>query len=318
MALKEHSGVKFKKTLLGRFLKQWDKQAMVLPGIIFLIIFSYIPMYGLVMAFQQYDIFKGFWKSKWVGFSQFNAFFDTPEFWQIMRNTLCISFLKLLFVFTSSIVLAIMFNELKNEKFKRVMQTITYLPNFISWVTVSGFAIALLATDNGSLNQLLISINVIQDPINWLSIPRYFWGILIATNTWKSIGFGSIIYLAAMSGINPELYEAARMDGASRWQQIKVITLPGILPVINIYLILTVGNILNAGFDDILALTNYGNNSILNNVAEVIDTYTYKSGIQHMRYSYATAAGVFKSGINVIVLVVVNKVSKKLGGESLW
>lgn len=301
-----------------RLLKQWDFQIMVLPAIIFLLIFSYGPMWGVLMAFQEYNLFKGFWESPWVGLTHFEMFFSAPEFWRIIRNTFVISFLKLLIGFPAPILLALMLNEIGNIVFKRVVQTITYIPHFISWVVVSGLMFSMLAVDNGPVNDVLMGLKLIDQPISWLSTPDYFWGILVGTNVWKEIGFGSIVYLAAIIGIDPALYEASAIDGASRVKQIFTITLPGIAPVIMIFLILGVGNVLNAGFEDIMMMTRNLNNGIVMPVAEVIDTYVYQMGIMNQRYSYATAAGLFKSLLSVSLLVLANWLARRFNQESLW
>ncbi|HIW34087.1 MAG TPA: ABC transporter permease subunit [Candidatus Paenibacillus intestinavium] len=301
-----------------RFIKQWDYQLMILPAIIFLLIFSYGPMWGVLMAFQDYNLFKGFSASEWVGFKHFEMFFTSPEFWRIMRNTFVISFLKLLVGFPAPIILALMLNEIGNVAFKRVVQTITYIPHFISWVVVSGLVFSMLAVDNGPVNDILIQFNLIKEPISWLSVPEYFWTILVGTNVWKEIGFGSIVYLAAIIGIDPALYEASAIDGANRVKQIFTITLPSIAPVIMIFLILGVGNTLNAGFEDIMMLTRNLNNGIVMPVAEVIDTYVYNMGIMNQRYSYATAAGLFKSLLSVTLLVLANSLARRFNQESLW
>ncbi|MGO4375776.1 ABC transporter permease subunit, partial [Paenibacillus sp. MCAF20] len=198
--------------------------------------------------------------------------------------------------------------------FKRLIQTISYLPHFLSWVIVSGFVISLLSTDNGSVNMLLQALNIIDEPINFLAEPKYFWSILVTTGVWKEIGFSSIVYLAAIAGINPHLYEAASIDGASRIRQMFTITIPSILPVIVVFSILAIGNLLNAGFDDILLLaTNPG----LREVSEVIDTYVYRVGVLNARYSYATAAGLFKALISIGLLAGANYMARK-SGNSLW
>src|SRR5690554_3309214 len=201
-------------SLWKQWKQQWEIQIMVVPGIVCILIFSYIPMYGVLMAFQDYNIFEGFFRSPWVGMKHFVAFFHAPEFWRIIRNTIAISLLKLIVGFPAPIILALMLNEIRNMMFKRVIQTVSYLPYFISWAIVSGFAIQLLAVDNGNVNFLLMSFHIVDDPINFLSIPQYFWGILVSINVWKEVGFASIIYLAAISGIDPHLYEAASIDGA--------------------------------------------------------------------------------------------------------
>lgn len=301
-----------------RFIQQWDLQIMVIPAIIMIIIFSYIPMWGVLTAFQDYSPAKGFLGSEWVGFKHFRMFFNAPEFWQIMRNTIVISLLKLFIAFPAPIVLALMLNEVKNAAFKRLVQTISYLPHFISWVIVSGFVISLLSVDNGSVNILMQKVNLIDEPVHWLSIPEYFWSILISTGIWKDIGFGAIVYLAAIAGVDPSMYEAASIDGAGRFRQLVSITIPSIAPVIIIFLILQVGQILNAGFEEILLLTNQGQNVVLRPVAETIDTYVYRVGIENYRFSYATAAGLFKSVISVGLLVIANKIARKLGNSSLW
>ncbi|WP_407643516.1 ABC transporter permease [Cohnella endophytica] len=287
---------------------------MIIPGIICVFIFSYAPMYGVLMAFKNYDLFKGFSASPWVGIKQFETFFHAPEFSYVLRNTLCISMLKLLIGFPAPIILALMLNEVRFMAFKRIIQTVTYLPHFLSWVIVSGFVVSMLATDNGSLNMLLQEVHLIQEPINWLSVPSYFWTILISTNVWKDVGFASIVYLAAIAGIDPQLFEAASIDGAGRFRQIFVITIPSILPVIIIFMILAIGNILNAGFDDILLLAR---NPILRNVSDVIDTYVYRVGVMNSRYSYATAVGLFKSLISVALLTFANRLARR-SGNSLW
>lgn len=304
--------------MVRRLIRQWDLQIMVIPAIIMVIIFSYIPMWGVLTAFQDYSPAKGFLGSEWVGFKHFRMFFNAPEFWQIMRNTIVISLLKLFIAFPAPIVLALMLNEVKNAAFKRLVQTVSYLPHFISWVIVSGFVISLLSVDNGSVNILLQKLNLIEEPVHWLSIPEYFWGILISSGIWKDIGFGSIVYLAAIAGVDPGMYEAASIDGAGRIRQLVSITIPAIAPVIIIFLILQVGQILNAGFEEILLLTNQGQNVVLRPVSETIDTYVYRVGIENYRFSYATAAGLFKSVISVGLLVIANWIARKLGDSSLW
>ncbi|MGG1634132.1 ABC transporter permease [Paenibacillus sp. TAF43_2] len=297
-----------------RFIKQWDIQLMVIPALLFIFVFNYIPMYGVLMSFQDYSIFKGFMHSPWVGFKHFEMFFNAPEFWVVMRNTLVISLLKLGIGFPAPIVLALMLNEINNRTFKRIIQTVSYLPHFLSWVIVSGFVISMLSTDNGSLNMLLESVNLIKEPINFLSLPEYFWAILVTTGVWKEIGFASIVYLAAIAGINPHLYEAASIDGASRVRQIVTITIPSIMPVVVVFSILAIGNLLNAGFEDILLLAG---NPVLRDVSDVIDTYVYRLGIQNSRFSYATAAGLFKAIISVGLLAGANYLARR-SGNSLW
>nr|WP_240628546.1 ABC transporter permease subunit [Bacillus salacetis] len=302
------------KDLKKSFMNQWQIQSMVWPGIILVFVFAYIPMYGILMAFQDYNIFKGIFDSEWVGMKHFVMFFESPEFFTVMRNTVVISLLKLLIGFPAPIILALMLNEVRNQLFKRSIQTVSYLPHFLSWVIVAGFVGSILSTDNGSLNILLKELNIIDEPINFLSIPEYFWTIIVATGVWKEIGFGSIVYLAAIAGVNPQLYEAAAIDGAGRLKQIFLITIPSIMPVILIFFILAIGNLLSAGFEDLLLL---GSNPILRDVSDVIDTYVYRVGILNNRFSYATAVGLFKAIISVGLLVIANRFSRRMG-TSLW
>lgn len=309
---------KKEKSMKGCLKEQAVLQSMVIPGLIFLVIFAYIPLFGMVIAFQDFDLFAGVAHSPWVGLKHFIAFFTGDSFWTLMKNTLGISFLKLIFGFPAPIILALLFNEIRMEKTRRVFQTVTYLPHFISWVVVAGMLNSLLAVDDGVINSILMKLNVIKDPINFLSEPKYFWTILVSANIWKTVGFNAIIFIAAIAGINPELYEAASMDGASRLQQMFIVTLPCIIPQIMIMLIMNIAQILNAGFEDILLLTNNGDNSILLEVGDVIDTYVYRYGVKLQRYSYGTAVGLFKSVVSVSMLFVANNISKRLTESSLW
>jgi len=305
---------KQKPSLFKRYFKQFDMQLLVIPGLLLILIFNYFPMYGLVMAFQDYNIFEGFWNSEWAGLKHFKRFFNDPKFFEVMRNTIVLSSLKILIIFPAPIILALMLNEVRNMMFKRTVQTITYLPHFLSWVIVAGFATSMLATDNGSINILLEKIGLIDQPIRFLSIPEYFWGVIIGTNLWKTIGFNSIVYIAAIAGINPQLYEAAAIDGASRLKKMYLITIPSIMPIIVIILILDIGNLLSAGFEDLLLL---GNNPVLRSVSEVIDTYVYRVGISNGLYSYATAIGLFKAVISVALLTMANQIARRTE-NSLW
>ncbi|MFD2745285.1 ABC transporter permease [Paenibacillus yanchengensis] len=300
------------------FFKQWEFQSMILPGILFILVFSYVPMWGVFLAFKEYDIFQGPLKSPWVGFRQFELFFNSPDFLTVLKNTIVISFLKLVIVFPAPIVLALVLNEVRHFRFKRIVQTLTYLPHFLSWIIVAGLAFSILSVDGGSLNILLQKLGWIDQPINWLSIPEYFYTILITAGLWKEIGFSSIVYLAAIAGVNPEMYEAAAIDGAGRIRKIVSITVPTIAPVITIFMILNIGNLLSAGFEDILALTNNGNNAILRNTSQVIDTYVYSMGVNQQRFSFATAVGLFKSVINIGLLWGANSLTRRIGGNSLW
>ncbi|MGN0182053.1 MAG: ABC transporter permease [Candidatus Ornithomonoglobus sp.] len=302
----------------GRLKQQLELQSMIIPGFVLIFIFAYIPLFGIVVAFKDYNLYSGIMASPWVGLKHFQAFFSDRNFILIMRNTLVISVLKLIFGFPAPIILAVLLNEVANIRNRRVFQTITYMPHFISWVVVAGMLTTLLSMDGGTVNSILMSLGFIDEPINFLSNPNYFWTILVSANVWKSTGFNAIIFMAAISGISPDLYEAAALDGASHFRQIFAITLPCIMTQIVIVLILNVSNILNAGFDDILLLTNNGENRILMSVADVVDTYVYRVGIKAQRFSFATAAGVFKSVVNILMLLAANGISRKLGDVSLW
>ncbi|SCW69547.1 putative aldouronate transport system permease protein [Paenibacillus tianmuensis] len=302
------------KTKVAVWLQQWDLQLMVLPALVLVLVFSYFPMYGVIIAFQDFSVFKGFAASPWVGFKHFIDFFQAPELGVVMRNTIVISFLKLAIGFPAPIILAILLNEVKNMVFKRFVQTVSYLPYFLSWVIVANFVISLLSTDNGSVNILLQNLGIIDEPIPYLSVTEYFWTILVSTNVWKEIGFASIVYLAAIASIDPHLYESAAIDGASRFRMTYLITLPSILPVVMVFSILAIGNLLNAGFEDLLLL---GVNPALRDVSEVLDTYVYRMGITLNRYSFATAVGLFKAIVSVGLLTLANYLARKTG-NSLW
>jgi ABC transporter, permease protein len=302
----------------GTLRHQAVLQSMVIPGLVFLTIFAYIPLLYSVIAFQDYDIYRGIAASKWVGFKHFIDFFTSDSFFRLMKNTLGISFLKLLIGFPAPILLALMLNEVQSNKLKRTFQTITYLPHFISWVVVVGIITNLLSVENGTINTILMKFFGFEEPINFMSEPDNFWTILVTSNVWKTIGFNAIVFIAAIAGINPDLYEAASVDGASKIRQVVSITLPCIIPQIVIMLILNVSQILNAGFEEILLLTNNGDNSILLQVGDVIDTYVYRYGVKLQRYSYATAVGLFKSVVSISMLFVANRISRKLTDSSLW
>lgn len=307
---------KHKKSALKRFFMQIDIQLMVLPALALIFIFSYIPMYGILIAFQDYKLKSGFnlFSNEWVGLKHFIDFFNSPEFFPVMRNTIVISFMKFIFGFPAPIILALMLNEVRKMAFKRVVQTVTYLPHFLSWVVIGSMVTSLLSVDNGSINMLLEKLRLIDEPINFLSLTEYFWSILVATNVWKEIGFASIVYLAAIAGIDPHLYEAASMDGASRFKQMTLITLPCIMPVVIIFMILAIGNLLNAGFEDILILAS---NPALREVSDSLDVYVVRVGIDNYRYSYATAIGLFKAVVSVTLLTFANFIARKTG-NSLW
>ena len=247
-----------------------------------------------------------------MGFKHFSRLFGSYYFGNILGNTLKISLLKLLYGFPAPILLALLLNEVRQEKFKKVVQTISYLPHFLSMVVISGLLSMLLSTDGGPINKLLILVG--KNPIYFLGDPRYFVGVLVVSHVWQSVGWGSIIYLSAITGIDPQLYEAAMIDGAGRLRQVFHVTLPGIASVVSIMLIMTVGGIMNAGFEQIFSLYS----PVVYSVADIIDTFVYREGIRELNYSYATAVGMFKSVVAMILVIATNFISHKLGQEGVW
>ncbi|GGH76112.1 putative aldouronate transport system permease protein [Pullulanibacillus pueri] len=285
---------------------------LLLPGMILLIIFKYIPMYGVIIAFKDYNILLGITKSAWVGFEQFEKLFRTPDFLQVLWNTLLISLYKLVAGFTLPIILSLLLNEVRKIGFKRVTQSIIYLPHFISWVVFAGIITTFLNPVDGLVNYILQLFG--HEAIDFLGNSHYFRSVLVSTEVYKTVGWGTIIYLAAISGVNPELYEAAIMDGANKFRQMWHVTLPAIRPVIIILVILSLGSILEAGFQQIYLLYS----PLVYDVGDVIDTYVYREGILNANYSFATAAGLFKSMIALILIVTANRIAKRFGQSGLW
>jgi putative aldouronate transport system permease protein len=297
-----------------RLKTQLELQSMVWPGLVFLFIFAYIPMYGITIAFKEYDMFLGAAGSPWVGFTHFIDFFSDPNFSIVLRNTLAINGLNLLIGFPAPIIFALLLNEVSSNRFKRFIQTVSYLPHFVSWVVFGGLIITILSPTNGVLNYLLVSLGVLQEPIHYLGEASHFWYILVGGEVLKGLGWGAIIYIAAISGVDPEMYEAATIDGAGRLQKMWYITLPSIMGTIVIMLIFAVSAILNTGFEQILVLQN----GLNLDTSETIDTYVYKIGLQQMRYSYSTAVGVAKSVVAVFLLLGANYLSKRITDKGLF
>ncbi|MGI5894508.1 MAG: ABC transporter permease [Candidatus Merdivicinus sp.] len=315
--MKTAAGAEIKKKPFSKRLKEdlarnKVKYMLMIPIIIYFVLFHYKPMYGVLMAFQRYRPTLGIAGSRWVGLDNFIDFFGDPYFWRLLRNTFSISFYSILFGFPAPIILALMFNEVRNERFKKTIQTVSYMPHFISLVIVCGIIKIFVQTDG--IFPVFIE-NIFGIPAsNWLTNSGYFYPIYVISGIWQEVGWGSIIYLAALSGIDQELYEAAKIDGAGRLQQIWHITLPGILPTIMILLILRIGGILSVGYEKILLLytpTTY-------EVADVISTYSYRRGIIDADYSYSTAVGLFNSVVNIVFLVATNKLSKKFTEVGLF
>lgn len=306
--------IPLKSNSLGkRIFRQRYLLFMALPAVIWMIIFNYIPMYGIIIAFKQYRIIKPISAAPWVGLDHFKELFTEGDFTKVMKNTLGMGFLKLFVGFPLPIIFALFLNELKNIHFKKAVQTISYLPHFLSWVVLGGIMMNWLG-DVGIINDLLMKLNIIDKPRFFMAESQSFWGIVVISDIWKELGWGAIIYLAAMSGISPALYEAATVDGANRWHKMLHITLPSIMPTISILLILAISGILTTNFDQILVLRNALNQS----ASDVIDIFVYRVGFRMNRFSYAQAISLFKSIVALLLLLGANQFSKKTQGYSLF
>ena len=293
------------------FISNYELYLMLLPGLAMLIIFRYIPIGGLVMAFKDYNVFRGFWESDWVGLKHFYELFDSPDFYKILRNTVVISFNKLIFGFPAPILLAIFLNEIKNVRVKRISQNIYYLPHFLSWVLIAGLAFEVFSL-KGPINQIITAVGL--EPVMFLGDPKYFVSSLVLSEIWKDTGWGTIVYLAALTSIDVQLYEAAKIDGASKFKQILYITIPCMVPTIIVLFIVRVSRIMDAGQDQILMMYN----PLVMDIADVIDTYVYRVGLGQAQYSFTTAVGMFKSVVALIFVLGSNNIIKKLRGEGIW
>lgn len=292
--------------VLKKLKRQWQYHLMMAPGIIIVFLFSYIPLYGLVIAFQDYNVGTGF-HSEWVGLDNFKFLFSQPNFTRTIWNTLYISSLKIIGNIVVPVIVALLLNEIIHNKVKRVFQTLIYLPHFISWVILAGVISDILAND-GIVNQLLNAIGL--GSVNFLSSPTVFPWTIVVTDIWREFGYGTIIYLAALTGINPDLYEAAVMDGAKRWKQTVYITLPMLAPTIVLMTVLALGRVLNAGFDQVFNLYS----PIVYRSGDIIDTYVYRLGIQQAQYSIGTAVGLFKSLVSAIMVGISYFLADRLAG----
>jgi putative aldouronate transport system permease protein len=291
---------------------------MAMLGVVFLLVFNYLPMFGIVVAFKDMDrvlnITKALATKPFVGFENFNAFLNDKEFINIMMNTLGMNLLQLVIGFPAPIVFALLLNEVIHPGFKKTVQTITYMPYFISWVVFGGIVIGMLSSDGGLINTILLRLGIINSAIPFTSRPEYFWGIVLISGIVKGIGWGTVIYLAAITSVDQSQYEAAVMDGANRFQKMWHVTLPNISGTIIVFLLLNISNLLGSNFDQIYILQN----SLNYTRSEVIDTYVYKIGIAQMRYSFTTAVGLFKSIIAIILLSLSNLISHKYLGKGLY
>lgn len=301
------------KRTLKRIWSAKTLYIMIIPFMIYTFIFSYYPLSGWIMAFQNYKPAKGYSGSPFVGFDQFKFLFKDIEFWRSVRNTLGMSIMNLVFGFLFAIVFALLLNEIKSLKFKRFTQTASYLPHFLSWIIVCSLVSNMLSTDDGMINNFLMSIGLIKKPVLWLGEQKYFWWITTFANIWKETGWNSIIYIAAIAGIDQSLYEAADLDGANRFQKMWDVTLPGIKSTIIVLLIMNLGWVLNASFEVPYILGS----GLLQDVSQTIDIFVLKYGMSIGNYSLATAAGIFKSVISLVLVFSTNAISNKLGERGL-
>lgn len=298
----------------ARYKKYPALCVMLLPVIVYFVVFKYVPMAGIVMAFKDYKLGLGIWRSPWNGLENFEKAFSTITFVRSMKNTLVISLLKMAVGFPAPICFALLLNEVRSSGYKRVVQTISYLPHFLSWVVMAGILSQLLSPNNGAVNYILTRFFGLEKPIYFLGDNDYFRGTLVVSDVWKGVGWGSILYLATISSIDPTLYEAAICDGAGRLQRVWYITLPCILPTITIMLILNCGSIMDAGFDQVLNLYN----AAVYKTGDIIDTYVYRYGLGKMQYSLGTAVGLFKNLIGFALVVGTNFIAKKISGDGIW
>jgi len=301
-----------KSTTWKRMLQYRYMYVLVLPGLLYFLLFKMVPFWGLAAAFQDYSPLLGIMQSKWVGFKHFIDLFQYDHFYILLRNTFLINIFSLVFLFPLPILLAIMLNEVRHEVFKRINQSIVYMPHFLSWVIIASLTFFLLSTDIGLVNKAIRGAG--NEAIAFLQEPKYFWGLLTAQNMWKDTGWGTIIFLAAIAGVDPARYEAAVMDGASRMKQIWHITLPAIRPTILILLILKLGHMADVSFEQILLMIN----PLVLSVGDVFDTYSYQQGILSGQTSVGVAVGMFKGVVGLVLVVISNYIVKKLGHEGIY
>ena len=305
---------RWKRAWARSLKKYWQLYLLLIPVVVYYVMFKYIPMAGVQIAFKSFNFRKGIWGSSWVGLEHFEHFFASKKAVSIIWNTMSLSLLSMLINFPLPIMLALLFNELHNQKLKKVVQTITYAPHFVSTVVVVGMMFSMCSLSTGVVNKLIVATGLAEKPLYLMGYAKYFKMMYIISDVWKNTGWSAIIYVSALAAIDPTLYEAARVDGANRLKQLFHVTLPSILPTIVVMLILKSGNILDVGFEKAYAMQTNLNLS----VSEVIATYTYKQGINDMEYDYATAIGLMESVVSFVLLVIVNYASRKLSETSLW
>lgn len=305
-------GNQTRSKLWKRLLRDKYLYLLAAPMVLYFIVFKYLPMLGLVISFQDFSPYIGYIKSPWVGLEHFQRFFSNPDFPLLLRNTLAINFLNLALYFPLPIVLSLLLNEVRISSYKRIVQTVIYLPHFLSWVIIAGITLLLFSQSEGIVNKLLEALGFAR--VDFLTNPNLFWFMLIGQHIWKDAGYGTVLFLAAIASIDPGLYEASRMDGAGRLRQMWHITLPGIRNVIIVLLILRIGHMMDVGFEQVFLMMN----GAVSDVAEVFDTYVYRVGIKQAQFSYSTAVGLFKSVVGLTLVVIANKLSKKFGDEGIY
>ena len=301
------------RKILSALKKDWQLWAMILPALAYIIIFCYVPMYGIQLAFRKYDLSKGLTGGDWVGYKYFIKYFESPMFWTTLRNTFVISFFTLVCGFPAPILLALVVNSLRQKKLRRVVQTAVYMPYFISTVVMVAILQILLSPSTGVVSNLLKSLHIIPQSINLLGTPSAFVPVYVLSGIWQSAGWNSIIFIAALASVDGQLYDAAKVDGANRWQQVIHVELPAIVPTIVILLIMNMGRVLSVGFEKVFLMQNDLNLS----VSEVISTYVFNIGVQSGQFSFGSAVGLFNTVINFAFLMIANMVSKKAADISL-
>lgn len=287
---------------------------LLVPVVVFFIVFKYAPLYGLQIAFKDYKMNLGILGSEWVGMKYFNRLFSSAVFFRVFRNTLLLNIYNLVFGFPAPIILALMLNEMRSQRFKRISQSIVYIPHFFSWVVLAGMVDSVLSPSTGIVNMFIKAVTGSEEGIYFLASTRWWRTVFVVVNIWNEIGWGTIIYLAAISGVDPQLYEAAIIDGAGKFQQIFHITLPSIRPTIVILLVLRMGSMMDVGMEPVLLMSN----DVVRDVADVFSTYIYRQGIQSTQYSLTTAMGIFQSVISTVLLLSANFISNRLTGEGIW
>lgn len=295
------------------FLQQKYLYLMSVPFLILVLIFNYLPIWGWLMAFQKYKPGRSIWEQQWVGFDNFIQLFSDEKFYLVLRNTLAMSFMGLIVGFTIPILFAVLINEIRGSVFKRTVQTISYLPHFVSWVVVAGIVTKMLSTDGGVVNDILLWLGIIDEPIQFMAKGNWFWYIVTGSDLWKEMGWNAIIYLAAITGIDQEQFEAARVDGAGRIKQIWYITLPSIMGTVAVLLIMSIGHLISIGFEKQMLLGN----SLVVDYSEVLDLYALNYGLSMGRYSFGTAISMFNSVVSIILLFVANGAFKKFTKQSI-